>query len=590
MSRDKLKIYLADHAGFCMGVRRALKETLDAADDSDVPRPVRTEGPLIHNRQVLEVLDRKDVSAREEDDEEGGTVLIRAHGVPPSREDKLENEFDRVIDATCPHVKKVQNIAREYSGKGYHCVIVGDPGHAEVEGVLSYADGRGVVVDGPEAAEDLPEMDQVVVVAQTTQDEQVFQAVVDRIKEDYPDCEVFDTICRATHRRQAEAKELAGQVDAMIVVGGYNSANTRRLAEICEETGTTTYHVETEDELPLENLMKCETIGVTAGASTPNWMIRRVMTRLESEHQRQKNSLRHLLSRLVTVPVRFNILVGGAAAAMTWVNAILLEMSGASVWIAMMVACLFVMTQHLLHQYSKRETMYLDQPDRGDFIREKAGALLRMGLACGAAGVVLAFLLGWWPFALVVLGNAVGLVYCLPPHRQIGWLGHLGNLRNIPGSKELFVGGAWAVMTALVPALARSRPDMWGDLSRLFTAGAFVFLFAFHRALLTDMNDVEGDQLAGRETLAVVLGGKKSCYIVEGLLTAAVILLCAAGLVGWTPPVSYVMVGAVGYGAGVSTLFNRGQLPQGELGEALIDGQFYVCALLVMGAEWMALI
>lgn len=577
MARDDMKIILAETAGFCMGVRRALTRTLEAASNPGTERPIVTDGPLIHNRQVLDVLERKGVRTRD-GDESGGTVLIRAHGVSPQKKRDLKRDYDTVIDATCPHVTRVQKIAQEYTRKGYHCLIVGDPGHAEVEGVLSYAGKNGTVVQDPEEVEHLPDMEKVVVVAQTTQDESVFEEVVWLLRDKYEKCEVFDTICRATHKRQAEARSLAEKVDAMIVVGGYNSANTRRLADICSGTGTPTYHIETEDELPLSDLLGCDRIGVTAGASTANWMIRRVMGRLRSEHQRATRSLTHWLRRLVAVPVRCNAVVGGGAAALTAANARILGLEGRKVWLAALLAGLFVMSQHLLHQYSKRDTMYLDEPKRGKFLRKHAGWLAGFGVAGVVGSLVVGYLLGWLPFLMVCLGHAVGLLYFLPPERGIGgWL-RVQGIQNIPGSKELFVGMAWAVMTVLIPGIAVSSGSSH---LALVSVACFAFMLAFHRTLLTDMDDVEGDQLAGQETLAVVLGPERSFHALMALFGAELAVLLAVVVPGLVQGTGLFLSAGVVFGMLNAVMFRRNGLPEAELGEAMIDGQFYLCAVLV---------
>ena len=270
MREQRLEVVLAQTAGFCMGVRRALKLTLDAANDPGSPKPIATVGPLIHNRQVLEVLADKGVAALPEGDLQGaGTAIVRAHGMALSDYERLSECSERVIDATCPHVQRVQKIARQYCSNGYHCVVVGDAGHAEVEAVLSCTGGRGFVVSRPEDVDLLPAMDKVVVVAQTTQNAETFARTVERIRRRQPDCLVFDTICRSTHRRQEEARELARQVDAMVVVGGVNSANTRRLAQICLEAGAPTFRVETDRQLDMERLLKCRPTQVEISVSQP---------------------------------------------------------------------------------------------------------------------------------------------------------------------------------------------------------------------------------------------------------------------------------------------------------------------------------
>ncbi len=588
MGEKKLEILLAQSAGFCMGVRRALKLTLDAANDPASPRPIATVGPLIHNRQVLEVLDAKGIAtAAGQTRERTGTAIVRAHGVPPQQYELLRQRCERVVDATCPHVRNVQKIAERYGKDGYWCIVVGDRGHAEVEGVLSYAHGRGVVVSSPEEVEGLPEMAKVIVVAQTTQDKETFGRAVERIRRKYPGCRVFDTVCHSTQMRQAEAKRLAQQVEAMVVVGGFNSANTCRLAKICAGTGTPTFHVESERQMDLELLLRCRRIGVTAGASTPRWMIRRVLRRIRSEHDRRRRSLRHLMHLILAGPIRTNVFIGGAAAAMTFAGHRLIPISNGLLGHSMALAFFFILAQHLFNQYSKREAMYLNDPDRGEFFRTNASTLLALGAAACGLALFLALLLGLLPFAVMLAGTLAGLLYRFQPGRGVlRWL-RARSLRRIPGSKELLVGLAWGVTTALVPALAARAHGGGADLAvrwrGVAVAGVFAFLLAFQRTLITDLQDVEGDRLVGRETLAGLMGERASKGLLIALVAAQAVLLAGVGgLLSWTTGLSYVMLAAVAYSGLCVALFCRGQLPEAELGEALVDGGFYACGLLAL--------
>jgi len=576
-----------------MGVRRALNLTLDAANDPSNARPITTIGPLIHNRQVLEVLDAKGIATMSDHlDGRVGTAIIRAHGITPRQRERLGEGCQKVIDATCPHVRKVQRIAQQHCEDGYWCVVVGDPGHAEVEGVLSYAGGRGLVVSSAQEVARLPEMDKVIVVAQTTQSEETFSQVAEAIRRRYPQCRVFNTVCRSTQRRQAEARRLAREVEAMVVVGGFNSANTRRLAETCARTGTPTFHVETEQQLDAERLLQYRRIGVTAGASTPHWMIRRVLRRIRSEHGRRGRSMRRLMRFVLSGPIRTNVFLGGGAAAMTFACWRLIGASGGLLGHCMALAFFFIMAQHLLNQYSKRKAMYLNDPDRGEFFEANAHVLLALSAAGCALALFLALLLGRVPFMLMLVGTAAGLLYRFAPSK--GTAGRLfpGSLKRIPGSKELFVGLAWAVTAALVPALAADEQggawrlaEHWKGVS---VAGLFAFLAAFQRTLLTDLRDVEGDQLVGRETIAALMGQRASKPLMVALLAAqAVVLAGLGGLLGWTTGLSYVMLAAVVYYGFCVALFHKGQLPESELGEALVDGKFYACGLLALVSGWL---
>lgn len=276
-----MKVVLAKHAGFCMGVRRAVETTLKLVESR--PGPIATFGPLIHNPQVLEMLAQKGVAVLEEvPPDTKGTVVIRAHGVPPLRKLYLEQSGAVVEDATCPRVVKVQAIIDKYQRDGYTTVIVGDRDHAEVEGLMGHAGAAGLVVSRMTDLDDLPLKAPYIVVSQTTQDEEMFQAITREILERYPGGKVFNTICDSTHKRQDEVREMCREIEALVVVGGRNSANTKRLAEIAQGLDCPVFLVETEDELDAEKLRVYQTVGVTAGASTPAWIIRQVVAALEA--------------------------------------------------------------------------------------------------------------------------------------------------------------------------------------------------------------------------------------------------------------------------------------------------------------------
>ncbi len=276
-----MKVILAKHAGFCMGVRRAVEATLQLVETRQVP--IATFGPLIHNPQVLEMLAEKGVQVLEEvPADTKATVVIRAHGVPPARKRSLEESGVVVEDATCPRVVKVQAIIDKYRRQGYTTVIIGDRDHAEVEGLMGHAGKVGLVVSRMEDLDDLELSIPYIVVSQTTQDEEMFQEITAAILARYPGGKVFNTICDSTHKRQDEVRQMCREVDALVVVGGRNSANTKRLAEIADGLSCPVFLVETESELDGEKLRGYNSVGVTAGASTPAWIIREVVETLEA--------------------------------------------------------------------------------------------------------------------------------------------------------------------------------------------------------------------------------------------------------------------------------------------------------------------
>ncbi|MBS0014527.1 MAG: 4-hydroxy-3-methylbut-2-enyl diphosphate reductase, partial [Desulfobacterales bacterium] len=243
-----MKITIATTAGFCMGVRRAVELALDAANQDD--GPICTYGPLIHNPQVLAILGQKQISVLEKIPETGrGTVIIRAHGVPPEDKHALSDAGFKVIDATCPRVIRVQSIIARHAKQGFAVIIAGDREHPEVRGLLGYAGSRGHVVNSLQEIETLPAFENAIIVAQTTQNTAFFEKVKQWAGENRPHYRVFETICDSTEKRQAEVQSLAGHVDAVVVVGGYNSGNTRRLADIAARSGKKSVHVETAEEL-----------------------------------------------------------------------------------------------------------------------------------------------------------------------------------------------------------------------------------------------------------------------------------------------------------------------------------------------------
>ena len=285
-----MKVKLAKTAGFCMGVRRALEMVLSEANRNQ--GTIYTYGPLIHNQQVMDLLATKKVEVFEPGHGiEQGTLFIRAHGIPPQERKRLKASGLNVMDATCPRVARVQALIRYHTGKGYTAVIVGDRDHAEVIGLKGHGNGKAHVVGNVNDVDQLPEAEKVIVVAQTTQEKQAFDAVVAAVKRRFPDALVFDTICDATRDRQDEVRALAPHVDAIVVVGGYHSGNTRRLAQVAQSTGLPVFHVETAEELDKERLASMEVIGVTAGASTPNWMIRKVVQEIETLRSRKERRL-----------------------------------------------------------------------------------------------------------------------------------------------------------------------------------------------------------------------------------------------------------------------------------------------------------
>ncbi len=274
-----MKLLVAKSAGFCFGVKRAMDMALEAVQTH--PKALYTLGPLIHNPQAVQSLEQLGIQVRERvENISKGAVILRSHGVSLQELRKAKEKRLRIIDATCPIVKRAQLYAKFLQRHGYGLLIVGDALHPEVEAIRSYLDEGVVVVADVKKARRLGPWDKLGIIAQTTQSFTLFKEIVNVTLEKTKEVRVFNTICRATTIRQKEAVEIARKVDSMIVVGGYNSGNTQRLAAICKEIQPRTYHIETAHELRSRWLAGRERIGLTAGASTPSWIIQEVEERI----------------------------------------------------------------------------------------------------------------------------------------------------------------------------------------------------------------------------------------------------------------------------------------------------------------------
>lgn len=277
-----MEVILADCAGACYGVERALRL---ARKETTSRGRAQTLGPLIHNPQVVSQLEEAGIGVASGIDEiDCDCVIVRSHGVTPAVRRELKETGARIVNATCPHVIRAQRAAEDLARAMKTVLVVGERSHPEVEGLCAYAreaGGRVVVVNSADELSDVLEQP-VGIVVQTTQSRAKLEEIVERLRARGIDPVVKDTICNATGQRQEAAAKLASEVDAMVVIGGHNSSNTTRLYEICNQYAPLVFHVETPQELQKERFSGCARVGVTAGASTPEEQIRTVVDLLES--------------------------------------------------------------------------------------------------------------------------------------------------------------------------------------------------------------------------------------------------------------------------------------------------------------------
>jgi (E)-4-hydroxy-3-methyl-but-2-enyl pyrophosphate reductase len=567
------RIKLAKNAGFCMGVRRAVDMALEATMKKT--GPIYTYGPLIHNPQVLEILKGKGVQALNEDvfikrisDPERkyeGTVIIRAHGVSPQVRHRIKETGFAILDATCPHVSKVQAIIKRYANQGYATVIVGEKDHAEVVGLLGYAQDNGYVVNTLEEVASLPPLEKVILVAQTTQDCRQFEKIAEQILNRFPPAKVFNTICDSTHRRQNEVSAMTQKVEVMVVVGGKESGNTRRLAQISRATGIPTFQVETEKELDLKELCRYSAVGITAGASTPNWLILKIAEQLR--RKREKGGVGHFLESVARIAAASYILLALGAGSLTYTCAVIEGLKPNFSFI--LVATFYVFSMHVLNRLTDKASEKYNQPGRMEFYEHYGPFMIAAGISSAAVALALAWFQGIFPFLFLLAISGMGMLYNIrvfpnQPGRGIRYQ----KLKDIPGSKTLFVSLAWGVVTSLLPTLAEGGRLLTG------TAAAFLFssILVYVRSTLYDFKDIHGDLLVGKETIPIVLGKRKSEILVVGLLIFLGGVLILSGPLQWASPVTPFLTISLGYIVFYYWLYRRRVLGGGLLFEGVVDG------------------
>ena len=281
-----MKVTLAKSAGFCFGVKRAVEMVYKEAETG---KKVYTLGPIIHNEQVVQDLEQKGVRVIDTPEElseaEDATVIIRSHGISADVYHQLEDKKVRIVDAPCPFVSKIHRIVEKKYQEGSCIVIVGNANHPEVEGINGWCNGAATVIGSVSEAENYSQEParKLCVVAQTTFNYKKFKDIVDIFSKKSYDINVMNTICNATEERQTEAAAIAGDSDAMIVIGGKHSSNTQKLYEICKNVCPDTHFIQTLDDLDLKQFQSFRSVGITAGASTPNTIIKEVQSYVRNE-------------------------------------------------------------------------------------------------------------------------------------------------------------------------------------------------------------------------------------------------------------------------------------------------------------------
>jgi (E)-4-hydroxy-3-methyl-but-2-enyl pyrophosphate reductase len=570
-----MKILIAKKAGFCMGVRRAVEMVLDAPNKHE--NPICTFGPLIHNPQVLDLLREKDISTLEHIPEYGtGTVLIRAHGVPPQTKQNLKKAGFKIIDATCPRVIKVQTIIRKHAKKDYASIIIGDKDHPEVIGLLGYAEGKGFVVDNLDDLDSIPSFEKAIVVAQTTQNTLFFEEIKKWANNKFPHYKIFETICDSTAKRQAEVQSLADSVDVVIVVGGQNSGNTKRLAEISKKTGKPTYHIEAESEIDVDALSEAKCIGITAGASTPNWVIKKIYRTLEALPYKKKQGLQRVIFPIQRVLLLTNIYVSIGAGCLCYAC---IKIQGITNNLHhVLISMLYVLSMHILNNLIGTKADRYNDPDRSSFYNKNKILLAFLAFTAGGIGLMTAYSVGWIPFLILFGMSIMGLSYNLRLIPKRFAYDKYSRLRDIPGSKTVLIAMAWGIVTSVLPRLSVS--------GNIHLNTAIIFLWSlslvFVRTAFFDILDMQGDRIVGKETIPILLGEKRVLRLLKTMLAINFGILFVSSAFQLISSLGFVLLICPAFVFIILSAHERGYMLPGIRLEFLVESNFVMAGVMTL--------
>jgi 4-hydroxy-3-methylbut-2-enyl diphosphate reductase len=570
-----MEIKLAKTAGFCMGVRRAVDIVLEIAQH-ETNRRIYTYGPLIHNPQTIELLKARGIKPIENIDEikdrQNAILIIRAHGIAPAERIKIKESGIKIVDATCPKVGYVQSIIKKHTALDYTVVIVGDKEHPEVDGLLGYTGGRGIILSTLEEVDKLICMDKICVVAQTTQNLDDYNKIIEKIKEKCPQAVVFNTICSSTEQRQAEVIAMADEMDAMFIVGGKNSANTRRLADLAQKRQSSTFYIETPAEMEKINLAPYNRIGVSAGASTPNWIIDRVMDKIMEGQSSKLKNLGKLLN-LWIMAIKTDIYSAIGAGCLCLVCMLLQGMPVNLSFV--MIASLFVYAIHVLNRLIRRKPAGLISSFREETYRRYEKIYFFTALISIAIALALALNNAMMVFLFLFITSFAGVLYnmtIMPRH----W--RFRSLKDLPGSKNIFMSAAWGTVTAILPAL--DKKDSFD--SGFIVAFCFTFGIVFIRSAMSDILEMQRDKLIGQETIPVFFGRERAINVLRVISLILFVLLVFSYPAGWTPSLSFFLLICILYIWICFRFCDKKSALSGAIKEGLLETSYIIAGFCVL--------
>lgn len=506
-----MKIEMAKNSGFCMGVRKAVIKIVDELNSSK--ESIYMYGPLIHNPQTIEVLKNRGlVTINSLEEISNKQIAIRTHGIPVEENKKIRKNASRTINLTCSRVARVQSIIKKYSGDGYYTIIIGDKDHAEVIGLKSYARSGVHVVSDFDDIKNIGHADKYIVVSQTTHERNQYDCFVSEISKKFINVFVMDTICDSTKLRQDDVKNgISRGIDTLVVVGGKNSANTSRLLKIGLDSGIKSFHIETDAELKKSDLKDSQYVLVTAGASTPGWIINNVLEKLYIIKNEKSNFLVKGLKFYLELLIRSNIISSLASFIM-----VLLAQLYAGIdtdFRYAVISSLFIFVMYSVNNYLDRNFLIQSNSYKYKIYDKYGTILLFLSIISFIISIIAALNISYQVATILLITYSFGILYSTPAVKKMVKHTGINILKRIYNTKVVTEPG-WLLSVIVIPYYGMNVPA-----GIYLSAFIYFFIFIFIRHMIIDFVAYQGDLILGRDTLPTWLGVKASIFVTYGVVS-----------------------------------------------------------------------
>jgi len=509
-----MKIKIAENTGFCMGVRKAVLDIVNVINKST--ETIYVLGPLIHNPQTVSILQSRGIiTINSINDIENKIIAIRTHGIPKESLWILKQNASKIINLTCPRVARVQGIVKKYSREGYFAIIIGDDHHAEVESVKSYADDGVIVISSVEDIKKIPDGLKYIVVAQTTFDECLFDEITGILKRKYHNILIFNTICDSTHKRQSDViNAIKEGIDTLVVVGGKNSANTQRLAQIGKNSNIKTFHIESEEELHDEDFKNSNYVLVTAGASTPGWIINNVLEKLYAISNKNENPFLYFIMHFFEIAIRLNLISSLASFFMS-----LLIEKIAGVWSTYKLPSLsafFIFIMYAVNNYFLKDTLKITNPYKYKLHKNNHFIILASTIAAIFISFIITFTIQNYVYLLVYYVILLtGMIYSSSYFKFLINKYSPSLIKTIYSIKSIPANIGWIIITLFLPVLYAFQFINFNEIHIGIILSLIVFLsyLIISRNLLLDFIGFNGDLIIGNITLPIIVGLSRAKYL-----------------------------------------------------------------------------